>query len=99
MNNDLMRYVSGEAEPSRRDRKTARQAKRVYDRVREAAFKADGETALGAHLMGNAVDIDDHRGHLAGDDPVKTALLARFEQRVITGLERIQDDYQNGWNL
>jgi hypothetical protein len=99
MSNELMRYMQGDVQPSKRDREVAERAKSIYDEVRLAAFKADAPLVLAGHIMEGVKSLDNHRRELAKDDPVTNALLADIEQEALTQVKRIQRGLFNDWGL
>lgn len=96
---DLQEYVNGDARVARQDREVVAKAKEVHDEVRLAGFKADGAMALAGHIMEGAIGLDDHRRTLAGNDPIRNALLADIEQQAIFQVKKIQARLFDEWGL
>ncbi|MBO0983658.1 hypothetical protein [Rathayibacter sp. SD072] len=64
----------------------------VYD-ARESKLKIDAAAAVTAHLMDRAVDLDNHRRNLAGNDPTLNAVLTRIELGFVAKGEQYQCDF------
>lgn len=99
MNNELMRFASGEEVSPYRDRTVARRAKRTYDDVRLKALQADGAMALGGHIMEGLVGLDDTRKGLANGDPIVSTLLMEIEAESIRQVRSIQRGLNDAWGL
>lgn len=100
MDGNLMRYNDGSGtRVPRVDRPVARDAKKVHDEVRLAAFKADGALALGGHIMEGVVGLDETRRNLAKDDPVLNALLADIEQTALFAAKKVQKNLFNDFGV
>lgn len=97
MNNELMLYSRGDAQPAKHERAVARRAKQIYDDVRLATFQSDGVLAFGGHAMEGLVSLDNLRMHLAGDDPVLHGLLGEIEANTLTEVVRIQRGLVHSW--
>lgn len=98
MNDDLMRFFTGERTP-RPDRAIVSQARQTRGEVQIAGFKADGAMALAGHIMEGVVDLDAHRRMLAGQDPLLNALLADIEQTALFSVKKIQTSLYSQWKL
>jgi hypothetical protein len=98
VNNELMKYTKGEPAPLR-DRRVAKQAKKVYDEVRLSALQMNGATALAAHTMETLMELDAHRRRLAGDDPVTNQMLVEIELTAVRQVGRIQSNLFNQWGM
>ena len=90
MDNQLVRYVNHDVPVPWRDRDVARQAQKYYNEVQLADFKAAGTFALAAKIMQGAAELDDVRQQLAGNDPVRSAMLADFEAVAFSKAKHIQ---------
>lgn len=99
MNNELVRYATGEVRPRVGEIKVARQAKAVHNEVRLAALKSDGALALAAHVMEGIIGLDERRRALAQDDPVTNEMLVRIEMAAVGHINSIQLNLYNGWRL
>lgn len=99
MDNQLVRYVNYDLPVPRRDRAVVRQARRYYEEVQLADFKAAGTFALAAKIMQGAAELDDVRQQLAGNDPVRSAMLADFEAVAFTKAKHIQRGLFNDFGL
>lgn len=99
MNNELVRYATGDVRPRIADIAIARKAKQIHDEVRLTALKVDGAMALAGHIMEGLVAMDDRRRQLAKDDPVTNEMLARIEATAVNQIGVIQMNLYNGWRL
>lgn len=81
---------------SREDRAHERAVRAVSRDTREAALRMDAEAAVAARFMDRAVDLDNHRKALAGDDPVLNAVLMRIELGFMFKGERHQRGFRTG---
>lgn len=100
MNNELVRYATGEVKPLKQDRAMAVKAKKVYDEVRITGLKVDGAIALAGHVMEKVSELDAQRRALAGDDPVTNQILVDIELHAMAQVKSIQNSlYKPNWNL
>jgi hypothetical protein len=93
--NELERWANRSQSiiPSRDERAhTTAVRKIVYD-ARESKVKIDAAAAVTVHLMERAVDLDNHRRNLAGDDPTLNAVLTRIELGFVAKGEQYQRDF------
>jgi hypothetical protein len=90
MDNQLVRYATRETAVPWRDREVAGRARRLYNEVQVADFKAKASFALAASIMQGAVELDQVREQLAGGDPVRSAILADFEAIAFMKAKNIQ---------
>ena len=88
---DLIKYTQGSEVVPLRDRRVARQAKKVYDDVRLAALKAEGLMALSGKLMEELVELDAFRRELTQRDPALDALLLDIELAAARQVKSIQN--------
>jgi hypothetical protein len=79
--------------PSREDRAHGRAVGKVKRDTQMAALTVDAHAALSGRIMERAVDIDNYRRSLAGDDPTLNAVLTRIELGFVTNAERIQRSF------
>jgi hypothetical protein len=96
---ELQKYVSGQQAVAHADRQLVKQAKKVYDDVRLAAFKADGAVELGKHIMAKIAELDAARVEIAKDDPVRNMAMAEIEMAVVRQVLSIQKSLDRGWGL
>lgn len=95
----LIRYSSGMSSVPQRDRKVSKQAKEVYDEVRLRGMQVDGAFVLAGHIMGKAIELDQLRTSLAGDNLVHNQLLADIEATALRQAKGIQQSLFEGWEL
>lgn len=79
------RYAVARQVPARRRRATPHDiAKfRIVEEVELTKLRVTGVSVVGRHVMDEAVDVDDHRKELAGEDPALDMLLAKIENRTL----------------
>lgn len=94
---ELVQYTTGQAVVPRQDRALVRQAKRLSDEVRLAAFKADGVMALADHIMERALVLDQRRRTLAGENPIVDLMLSEIEATALRKVRVIQDGLFGTW--
>jgi hypothetical protein len=99
MNNELMRYSSGDQPVPWRDRRVSKHAKAIYDEVRTHALQVDGALALSGHIMEGIVALDERRQSLAQGDPTIAAMLMDIEANTIRQAKNLQNSLFSGWNL
>lgn len=97
--NELMRMVSGEVSTPRGDRELVGAAKGIRRRVQLADWEVEAEFALTGKIMQGACDLDDYAKHLAGGDPVKRAIVGRFQATAYQKVEHIQRNWNSGFGL
>lgn len=85
--------------PSREERVHNQAMQAVTYDARETALRLDAEAAITARFMDRAVDIDQHRKALAGDDPVLNAVLMRIELGFVAKGEQHQRGFGAGLRL
>lgn len=93
--NDLERWGSRSQSiiPSRDERAHAVAVRRIVHEAKETRLKVDAAAAVTAYLMDRAVDLDNHRRNLAGDDPTLNAVLTRIELGFVAKGEQYQRDF------
>lgn len=94
--------MSGELVPrsSRRPtREGMRAIREVEDGARKVATQIRATVALTDYAMEGAVDIDDTRRTLAGNDPVRNAILADLEQTGIYAIKKILRNMNDEFRL
>lgn len=99
MDNELMRYATGEVKPRSVDRRVAVQARHIYEETQLAGFKADGVMALAGHMMEGLVMLDARRQSLSQGDPVTDVVLSEIEANTVRQLKQLQNDLGNGWRM
>jgi hypothetical protein len=99
MSSELMKYSTGEVMPPRVERGVAKEAKKIYDRTRLAAFEVDAQVALAGHAMNKVAELDETRRQLAGNDPALNALLGDIELHAARNFKRTMDRASGGWGL
>lgn len=96
---ELIGYSQGSQLVPARDRRVGKQAKQVYDDVRLRGMQVDGAMALAAHVMDEAVQLDQKRLALAGTDPVLNGLLSDIEATALRQAKSIQQGLFSRWGL
>lgn len=76
-----------------------KEARRAYNEVQLADFKASGSMALAAKIMQGAVELDNVRQQLSGGDPVTAAMLADFQDVAFQKAKNIQRGLFNDFGL
>jgi hypothetical protein len=71
----------------------------IVHEAREVGMALDAEAAIAARFMERAVDLDQHRKALAGDDPTLNAVLMRIELGFVAKGERHQRGFNSGFRL
>ncbi|WP_022907528.1 hypothetical protein [Curtobacterium sp. B18] len=71
----------------------------IVNEAREVGMRLDAEAAVAARFMERAVDLDNHRKALAGDDPTLNAVLLRIELGFVAKGERHQRGFNSGFRL
>jgi hypothetical protein len=96
--NDLERWAQGPGIiPSGEQRRHKKAMEEIVHDVKEAALKVDALAALTAHIMEDAMDLDDYRVALANGDPTKNAVLMRIELGFVAKAERVQRNFGTGF--
>lgn|GEM_PF-5951029 len=92
--NELEKWGSRPASivPSREERAHNQSVRTIVFDAKEAALKIDASAAVTAHLMERAVDLDNHRRNLAGNDATLNAVLTRIELGFVAQGEKHQRD-------
>ena len=96
MDNELMRYATGEVTPRWGDRNVARRAKGIYNEVQEKDMMARGAAALGADIMDLTVELYNHGKRNAGDDPMLGRVMADEFTHTVRNMQDIQDSLYEG---
>lgn len=76
---DLVRRVNGNQTARFFEPTVVREARRLYNEVQLADFKAAGSFAFAVKAMQGAVELDQVRQQLSGGDPLTSAMLADFQ--------------------
>lgn len=96
---ELHQQASAQRLPAREQRRHNNAVARVVADTKLTAVKVDAEAALTGRMMERAVDIDDYRRSLAGNDETKNAILTRLEMTFINKVERIQRNFGSEFGL
>ena len=84
MTNALVRFITGDSGDDRRKaNEIARAGEDYKGHLELQAFSSTGDARLAKLVMDQAVDVDQHRKHLAGDDEVLNHLLLPIEMAFI----------------
>lgn len=97
--NELERWATRPATiiPTREERAHNAAVRNIVFDARESRIKIDAAAAVTVHLMERAVDLDNHRRNLAGNDPTLNAVLTRIELGFVTKGEQYQRDFGSGF--
>lgn len=93
--NELERWAgsSGRLVASKEERTHRRAVDRLVNETKFAGLRVDAEAALTGRIMERAVDIDQHRKSLAGNDETLNAVLLRIEVGFVDKAQRIQRNF------
>jgi hypothetical protein len=96
-NSDLMAIAQGRAPVSKRDRRIAKQAEAIHDKVEVTGFFMSGGVALARHGMDEITELNDYRHRLAGDNAGLNMELLDIEVETLRGVKGIIRGYYDGW--
>lgn len=98
--NELERWATPRTRlvPSREDREHNKSIEGVVNQTKLAGLQVDAEAALTGRIMERAVDLDNYRRALAGDDPVLDSVLTRIEVGFVEKALRHQRDFGSMWS-
>lgn len=85
--------ASGGLLPRREERAHGRAVAKLVNQTKLEGLRVDAEAALTGRIMERAVELDNYRKSLAGNDPVLDALLTRIELGFIDKAARIQHNF------
>lgn len=85
--------------PSKEERAHSKAVANLVRETKLQGVKIDAEAALTGRIMERAVDIDNYRKTLAGDDPTLNAVLMRIELGFAAKAERIQRQFGSEFPL
>lgn len=71
----------------------------IYEEVRLAAFKVDGAVALSGRIMEELVYLNEHRRHLAAEDPTVNMMLADIQAETVRQVKKIQRGLFDDWDM
>jgi hypothetical protein len=99
--NELQKWAAGASSVvSSKDERLHNKA--VANLVRETKFaglKVDAEAALTGRIMERAVDIDQYRKSLAGNDETLNMVLTRIEIGFVEKAQRVQKNFGSEFPL
>jgi len=81
--------------PSKDERLNTRAIAGLVRETKFAGLKVDAEAALTGRIMERAVDIDQYRKTLAGNDETLNAVLTRIELNFVDKAARHQRNFQS----
>jgi len=81
--------------PSKDERQHSRAKAALVRETQFAGLKVDAEAALTGRIMERAVDIDQYRRSLAGNDETLNAVLTRIELNFVDKAARHQRNFQS----
>lgn len=98
---DLSNFYQGEISkrPLFGGRRFSGEARSVQDEVYLTALKMQGVEELTIFAKHKAVNIDDARRDLAGNDEVRNTILTEIELRGVRKLGQLQDQLYNKFKL
>lgn len=85
--------------PSREDRAHSKAVANLVRETKLSGLQVDAEAALTGRIMERAVDVDNYRKTLAGDDPTLNAVLTRIELGFVAKAEHIQRQHGSEFPL
>lgn len=93
--NELERWASGSPSivPSREERQHKKAVAALVHETKFAGLKVDAEAALTGRIMERAVDLDQYRKSLAGNDETLNMVLTRIELGFVDKGVRIQRQF------
>ncbi len=100
MTNDLTPWQENRSSliPSRAERDHNRTMNSLVRATQVQGMRVDAEAALTGRIMERAVDLDNYRRALAGDDPVLDSVLTRIEVGFVEKALRHQRDFGSMWS-
>lgn len=100
MANDLTPWQENRSSliPSRTERDHSRTMNGLVRATQVQGMRVDAEAALTGRIMERAVDLDNYRRSLAGDDPVLDSVLTRIEVGFVEKALRHQRDFGSTWS-
>lgn len=91
MSNELERWAASDGlVPSREARQHKRAINGLIRETQFAGLRVDAEAALTGRIMERAVDIDQYRKALAGNDETLNMVLTRIELNFVDKAQRVQ---------
>ncbi len=99
--NELQRWASGSSNivPSKDERQHNRAVANLVRETKFAGIKVDAEAALTGRIMERAVDIDQYRKSLAGNDETLNMVLTRIELGFVEKAQRVQKNFGSEFPL
>ena len=93
--NELERWATGSPSivPSREERQHKKAINNLVRETQFAGLKVDAEAALTGRIMERAVDIDQYRKSLAGNDETLNMVLTRIELGFVDKAQRLQRSF------
>lgn len=90
--NELERWATSSPGivPSREERQHRKAVNSLVRETQFAGLKVDAEAALTGRIMERAVDIDQYRKSLAGNDETLNMVLTRIELGFVDKAQRLQ---------
>lgn len=97
MGNELERWAANSPSliPSKDERTHKRAVANLVRETQFAGLRVDAEAALAGRIMERAVDIDQYRKALAGNDETLHAVLTRIELNFVDKAARHQRNFQS----
>lgn len=101
MTNELQRWAAGAAAavPSKDERQHKKAVANLVRETKFAGLKVDAEAALTGRIMERAVDIDQYRKSLAGNDETLNMVLTRIELGFVEKVQRVQKNFGSEFPL
>ena len=99
--NELQRWAAGTSSivPSKVERQHNRAVANLVRETKFAGLKVDAEAALTGRIMERAVDIDQYRKSLAGNDETLNMVLTRIELGFVEKAQRVQKNFGSEFPL
>lgn len=102
MGNELERWATDGGSglvPRREDRQHKKAVGKLVRETQFAGLRIDAEAALTGRIMERAVDIDQYRKSLAGNDETLNMVLTRIEVGFVEKAQRVQRQFGSEFPL
>jgi hypothetical protein len=99
--NELQRWAAGASAvvPSKEERQHNRAVNNLVRETKFAGLRVDAEAAITGRIMERAVDIDQYRKNLAGNDETLNMVLTRIELGMVEKMQRVQKNFGSEFPL
>lgn len=99
--NELQKWASGGSQvvPSKDERQHNRAVANLVRETKFAGLRVDAEAAITGRIMERAVDIDQYRKNLAGNDETLNMVLVKIELGMVEKMQRVQKNFGSEFPL